>query len=540
MASKTYEYGYDETQNWSGEKTLRVSFGPNTDDKMTFLSLFLWRAGWKGSNEEYVTFLVWDQRTAMGFWRSVGANGGEFRPPDGGPVCTNATSSTRGYDNCVYNFDVTKFVTPDFGGSIRIKTVSNNVKNTSPFCMKDGEYAVYVRAEVSHGSIPTPRPSAQPSTVEQGSQGSSNAALNINVSLDTAAQAAVIMALICGALGVFFASLRANSKAVVLSKPKVAIILGLIAGEVVTAVVLLTKLYESKFEVWGVIITLMRLMHLLIAISILATISGPSWLRKYSSFSQLLDREHMAINPKMYALASVLTLFDIKAFVLLPWYDSPFAQSSFGLPNMAFFRIVQFTSIFTAIFTLISQVPYVTNNDASEGGNAANYFFYVNMTLQGVKAFVSWLAYCILASLLRDKAVADVTKEYTDSENATSSVVNIEAVESGVELRDYIPNPLQRAGAAAANSKSAKEIRAVFDLRDTQDASSNEVQLRWQLAQEHMQEQIQAQEQKQVLEMQARMQAQMEQQQMLQEMQKQMLQILTQIQTTSPKEEQAP
>jgi NADH:ubiquinone oxidoreductase subunit 3 (subunit A) len=227
----------------------------------------------------------------------------------------------------------------ELGGSIRISTESNNVRNTGP-CMKDEKYAVYVRAQISRGSIPTPSPSVQPTTAEQGS--SIAPTPFINLSLDTAAQAAVIIAFMTAGLGLFYCGLREkdpNSKAVILIyKSKITIQVGLIGGEVATSVVLLVKLYESRFEVWGVVITLMRLMHVFIAFGIIATISGPACLRKYANFSALLDHEHMAFNAKMYVLASVFALFDINALVLLPWRDSPFARTSFGLPNISLFR----------------------------------------------------------------------------------------------------------------------------------------------------------------------------------------------------------
>jgi hypothetical protein len=304
--------------------------------------------------------------------------------------------------------------------------------------------------------------------------------------------------------------------------------MGLIGGELVTSVVLLMKLYQSHFKVWGVVITIMRLMHVFIAISVIATISGPVCLRRFSNFTQLLDRDHMVTNPKMYALASAIALIDINALILLPWRDSPFARGSFGLPNMALFRIVQFTSIFTAIVTVVSQVPYVDSTSNSKETDGVDYFFYANMAAQGVKAFVALLAYCIMASLLHEKDTADITTETMTSmteavaKSANMLGVDIEEGEGDIELRestvglhDDIPNPLQQAG-AALDTKSAAHA---FTFEKKQHATQKELEQQVLEMQRQMQEQQQQQQQMEE-----------QQQQQVSEMQKQMQQIQEHIQ----------
>jgi hypothetical protein len=192
---------------------------------------------------------------------------------------------------------------------------------------------------------------------------------------------------------------------------------------------------------------------------------------------------------------------------------------------------VQFTSVFTAIVTIISQVPYLESTDSSEKTADVNYFFYANMSVQGAKAFVSLLAYCISASLLKDKATADLTKHTTTS--TTDAVASgakmpgndIEAGEGDIELHDYIPNPLREAG-AFTNSQSAAHEQSI-GVEKKQHASHKEMQRQMLEMQKQMQEQMQEQKQEQHQQMQ-RMQQQMQQQQ--EQMQQQMLLIQTQMQ----------
>mgnify|MGYP007113552029 CR=1 FL=1 len=128
---------------------------------------------------------------------------------------------------------------------------------------------------------------------------------------------------------------------------------------------LLDLFTTAKYRGWAAVIVSMRVLHVVVAAVILATIYGPRGVRSCTRYSQLLDMPHMTSNPKMYSLASFLTLFDMNAFVLLPWRDSEFAARSFGLPSMSLFRLVQGTVAFTGVVSIASQVPYLANTPLS-------------------------------------------------------------------------------------------------------------------------------------------------------------------------------
>jgi hypothetical protein len=239
--------------------------------------------------------------------------------------------------------------------------------------------------------------------------------------------------------------------------------MGLIGGEVVTSIFLIVSIFDAHNDGWAIIITLMRLIHMVVALVILLTIYGPKGLRGYTNFSKLLDGDHMASNAKVYGLASVLTLFDINAFVLQPWRDSEFAQHSTGLPNMAFFNTVQFTTVFTGIVNIATQVPYLQ----SRPFKAINYFFYANIAMQALKIVVSLFEYCILTTKLRTCATADMSPSGFEQGVDNSKDAKMASIEDGsaVELTDMVPNPLQRSGNTLTNSQAAASLTAVTTLQ---------------------------------------------------------------------------
>ena len=67
-------------------------------------------------------------------------------------------------------------------------------------------------------------------------------------------------------------------------------------GEFATTIVLLTQLFESTEQVWGVVITVARLLHALVAAFLLTTIYGSSRLQEQTGLVGLLDRKHMGLN----------------------------------------------------------------------------------------------------------------------------------------------------------------------------------------------------------------------------------------------------
>jgi hypothetical protein len=193
---------------------------------------------------------------------------------------------------------------------------------------------------------------------------------------------------------------------------------------------------------------------MVVALVILLTIYGPAGVRGYTNFSKLLDSDHMASNAKVYGLASLLTLFDIKIFMLQPWRDSEFARHSQGLPNMAFFKTVQFTTVFTGIVNIATQLPYLQ----SRPFKIIDYFFYANMAMQALKIAVSLFEYCILTTKLRTCATADTSMSSSEESTGHSKEASSKAasIEDGVavELIDVVPNPLQSSSDLSLSERS--------------------------------------------------------------------------------------
>mgnify|MGYP001281725127 CR=1 FL=1 len=176
---------------------------------------------------------------------------------------------------------------------------------------------------------------------------------DFTVSPSTVGVAAAFAALLTLGLGVYFSFLRKGSKAAEITVVKAGVVMLIFGGELATTIVLLKQLLESTEQAWGIVITVARLLHALVAAFLLATIYGSSRLQEQTGLVGLLDRKHMGLNSKMYALASCCCIIDIQTFLLLPWKESEFTKQCSGtVPNMLMFRTVQLTTILTSLVNI--------------------------------------------------------------------------------------------------------------------------------------------------------------------------------------------
>ena len=326
---------------------------------------------------------------------------------------------------CFINYDVSEYVHPEHGGTLYIDAYSNTINMGCPIQMK---------LEVSRKQIPTAAPTISPTMQGNGTKeviiNKNNGELfDLTVSPSTVGVAAAFAALLTLGLGVYFSFLRKGSKAAEITVVKAGVVMLIFGGEFATTIVLLTQLFESTEQAWGVVITVARLLHALVAAFLLATIYGSSRLQEQTGLVGLLDRKHMGLNSKMYALASCCCIIDIQTFLLLPWKESEFTKQCSGtVPNMLMFRTVQLTTILTSLVNIGSQIPYLSTTPFS----VYTSFFYVNIAFASFRALISMLAYCVLAGVLQECEVAKAV----DSDSSTSSPT------SNVQMSEVTSNVL--------------------------------------------------------------------------------------------------
>ena len=261
---------------------------------------------------------------------------------------------------------------------------------------------------------------------------------------------AVFAALSTGAFGVFIVNLRKAEKSVVdIPLGKVGFMMALIGSDIVTSLVLIIDMVNSKYKGWGIVIAMMRVIHVMVGIYILLSIYGPSFLHFVVGLRPMMANVHMGNNPKIYALASVFVVFHNSALMLLPWRNSEFSQRSFGLPNMDIFRTVQLTTICAATVTIASQIPYLSGTTIEQ--NPAIVFFYINIVINGFKMCVSAFAYCVHAAFLSESSTMFIDKDIINNEtNNVKENENKVDPELGkvneieIELNDRSSNPLHK------------------------------------------------------------------------------------------------
>jgi len=217
-------------------------------------------------------------------------------------------------------------------------------------------------------------------------------------------------------------------------------------------------IFNSKYKGWGVVIAMMRLLHTVVAILILATVYGSKKLQNLTGLVDFLDRKHMGLNPKIYAAASICCLFDINAFILLPWRDTDFTRQCFGTaPNMAMFRTVQLTTIFTGLVTIGSQIPYLKG----EPFNDNTAFFYANIVMASFKMVVSLLAYCVSSGALVECKTTQIENE-KDTDHIPRNTDHIPRNTDDIELANVWSNnsnPIHEKAMREREKKMKEEMR---------------------------------------------------------------------------------
>eukprot|EP00605_Chrysophyceae_sp_TOSAG23-4_P001283 GSChrysophyteH1.ASY1.ANO1.1394.1 assembled CDS len=377
---------------------------------------------------------------------------------------------------CVVNYNVTGYVHPEHGGTLYVDLYSN---------AKRKECTPQMQFEVTRNEIPTAVPTMSPTHQVESFKGEP---FDVTISPSTVGVAAAFAALLTLGLGVYFSFLRKDSKATEITVLKAGVVMLIFGGEFATTIVLLKQLFESQEQAWGVVISVARLLHALVAAFLLATIYGSSKLQERTGLVGLLDRKHMGLNSKMYALASCCCIFDIQTFLLLPWKESEFTKQCSGtVPNMLMFRTVQLTTIFTSLVNIGSQIPYLSTTPF----NVYTSFFYVNIVFSSFRALISMLAYCVLAGVLQqcDVAMAD------DSDYSTRSHANTVEMTPNV-LHIGVDGSNQQV-VLADLQEVIKQLQLRFQLQE-KEANNQKMQMQQQLEQQQQQQQQQLQLQRQL------------------------------------------
>jgi hypothetical protein len=260
---------------------------------------------------------------------------------------------------------------------------------------------------------------------------------------------AVFAAIGIGAFGVFVVNLRKPEKSVVdIPLGKVGFMMALIGSDVITSLVLIIDMVNSKYKGWGIVVAMMRAIHFVVGIYILLSIYGPSFLHFVVGLRPMMANVHMGNNPKIYALASVFVLFHNGALMLLPWRNSEFSQRSFGLPTMDIFRTVQYTTIIAATFTIASQIPYLSGTTFEQ--NPAIVFFYINIVINGFKVGITVFSYCVHAAFLSESSTKFIDKDIINNETNVENKKNEKkndpelGEEKEIELTDVGSSPLHK------------------------------------------------------------------------------------------------
>ena len=280
--------------------------------------------------------------------------------------------------------------------------------------------------------------------------------------------AALFVALTTGGLGVFFVNLRKPEKGVVeVLLVKVGIMMALIGMDIVTTYKILVDILQSAYEGWGVVVAMLQLVEIVISAGILYTVYGPVSARAYTGLHQLVDNVHMAKNPKMYALASLLTCFNLGVFILFPWKKSQFAERSFGLPNMFLFRTLQLTSIFTATLLIISQIPYLLGEDFSSPTKKTDMIFSIgNLVMQVSTLVVATLAYCVSASTLSESTTAAMETGSGVRGDPENGGVEVSTEVEMTHTAGVVPNPMlgpaSTKGGSGSNAKNGASDPALL------------------------------------------------------------------------------
>jgi hypothetical protein len=305
------------------------------------------------------------------------------------------------------NADVAKYITKDNGGTLKLYLQSFSVVDSS--CaynsLTPNPKPIYIKIVINSFGQPTMYPTYIPTVSPSSNSETSVTKIEQNVAFISISPTAlsiiaVLIVQLVAFIGVYFARLRKNTNVVRMTSVRGMTVMGLLAGEWVTTVVSVIKLYNTKdYEIWGLLLVLARGIEMIISAFVLIFVFGPKTIKSMTNLSKLIDNKHMAEKSRYYAFISIFVLVNTSAIVMLPWKDSEFARITRGFPNINSLRLTRFINIVITILCIAFLIPYLNHE---KGVSFTNIFLYFNVVFHILQLAIYTLEYFLMSSSIED------------------------------------------------------------------------------------------------------------------------------------------
>ena len=344
---------------------------------------------------------------------------------------------------CLVNEDVSKFLTPDVGGSLVVELISvMNTGDSSSLCYFYGENVELVATvTLSSQVVPTPAPSLVAGSLSVDSLDVWKNEFESNVAGPFYALALFMVGY--GMYGLLISRIRVNHKNVVQINLSTAIIENVFLGSsfVIEMFYIYFLVYtdnsdQNTIADYGIVMLMFRLCHALVAFYFTARIFGWFWLER--SLYVLLDKTSYINHSSEYWVGMVLMYADCQLVRLLPWEPTAESISCFGYPTLFIFRVCLFTKLTQSIISLAIQcafIQHLRSQDINISGGASTFISLVLITT--IVAFTGslWIAF------LRGKVL--LTGAMTSS---SESAVEVQSSSRLSTVREYTKNPITATG----------------------------------------------------------------------------------------------
>ena len=256
-------------------------------------------------------------------------------PPSATCYYGSSENPCTGSKQCIYNFDVSKYIQPSYGGNLNItfRAVCGDY-GCQECSISQGALTVYtLNLQLTQLSVPTLVPTLPPTTELYCS-------LDNSPKNDSTSRAYTAFGVLFSFMGVFLYIIRKGSKSIYqFSIFTMVFQLSVLGIDLISDLMYIVFLYDEKIiqptehvsiVALATIMLVTRIIHPIQTWIVASTLMGK---RFQDYYLKLVDKDHFVQFGKEYGLLFLVSIFESTSIKFFPWLESEFIRSSGGYPT---------------------------------------------------------------------------------------------------------------------------------------------------------------------------------------------------------------
>jgi len=238
-----------------------------------------------------------------------------------------------GSTQCIYNFEVSKYIQPTHGGSLNITYRAICGDYGCQECSASQGYVYTLFMQLTQQSVPTLKPTKPPTTEVYCS-------LDNNQKNDSTSRAYTAFGVLFSFMGIFLYIIRKGSKSVYqFSIFTMVFQLSVLGIDLISDLMYIVFLYLHRIIQPTEHVSIVALATIMLVTRIIHPIQ--TWIvassllgkRFQDYYLKLVDKDHFVQFGKEYGLLFLISIFESTSIKFFPWLESEFVRSSGGYPT---------------------------------------------------------------------------------------------------------------------------------------------------------------------------------------------------------------